>query len=404
MKIKNYILIVVSLGLYSLSSCGILSAFKIRDARLKEHIESSHFFQEIPFQRINGQIIITINISGSPKNFIFDTGAHTVIDDSLLPFISFHPLGKTKTFDSNHQKKFLQTIQIDQLSIGEIPIYDIVASTTDFKQFSEISCLDISGIIGVNIMNKGIWQIDYQKNLLIFTDQQNRLSFSNQSNTIHFNTNIYGYPTLPIRVNDIFLDNGLLDTGFNGSILLSEQMIPDSIPSFTQFNYTYALHGLSEASQKIATYPIQLNQFKTDNSIISFNNLNTSALIGNRFLQDYRVTINWATSELILDQVPIPNTSYFNFGFYPTSHHNQIIIGSIYENSELYKRGVRLGDQILSLNQIDLSSNTSVSFCQVLQELKKTTDTEITISVIRKNEVLKFRIKKEYWLQKIFKH
>ncbi|UTW65251.1 aspartyl protease family protein [bacterium SCSIO 12643] len=395
---RLYITIAYTLSLLSFSSCGVLSAFKIQKAKQNEHMGKSQYYQELPFKIVNGLIVIPVNISGTEKNFIFDTGAHTILDQNLLSQISYQKLGKTKTFDSNGQRRFLQTIQIDQLHIGQIPFYDVVATTTDLQLLSKLSCIDISGIIGINIMNKGIWQIDYSKSAIIFTDQPNLLPSSSEADTIPFQSDIQGYPTLSIHMDSSFIDQGLLDTGFNGSIVLSQQHQPDHIPFVTQFNYAYALHGQTAAEQKIISYPIQLNGITIDSNIINFSDQNTKVLIGNRFLRDYRTTLNWENHFIVLDKIKDDSVSLSNYGFYPTSKQDKIVIGSIYDSSELFKKGVRLGDQILKFNGINLQQNGATKLCDVLEELKNK-HVKISLTVLHANQVLEFELSKLDHLQ-----
>ena len=146
--------------------------------------------------------------------------------------------------------------------------------------------------------------------------------------------------------------------------------------------------------------PIQLDRYKVDTSIIAYSSKNPSPLIGNKFLQNYRVTINTTTSELILDKLPNTSLPYTNFGFYPISLNNQIIVGSICDQSDLYKSGIRLGDQVLNINQFDLSTTTSSQLCQILEELAKSNMNEITVSIAHENQIIDLKIQKRNWLKK----
>lgn len=342
-----------------------------------------------------------ININGIERNFIFDTGAHTIIDKNLLPQITYHKLGKTKTFDSNHQKKFLQTIQIESLSIGQIPFYNVVATTTELQRLSDLNCINIAGIIGVNIMNKGVWQIDYSKKTIVFTDQPNLLPSSSIADTIQFQSDIYGYPTLSIYIDSSFVDQGLLDTGFNGSILLSQQHQPTHKPFVTQFNYTYALHGQTAVEQKTMSYPLELNHLLMDSLIINFSSQNTAALIGNRFLREYRTTLNWENSSLVLEKTQNESRTFSSYGFHPTIVQDKIIIGSIYDSSLLFKKGIQLGDQILKFNQIDLKQDGASKLCSILEQLKNAKQDKISITVLHANQILEIELPKFNYAQEI---
>ena len=154
--------------LITFSSCRLISAFKIRDAMLEEKIMQFGFKREIPFRYEKGLIVVEASIDNEPYNFIFDTGASTIIDDDFAKKVKYKKIGIQRNKDTNGKNKNLKVIKINKVSIGGINFSDIVTSISDLDKLKNITCIDFVGILGANVMNKSVWQIDYQKKIIIY--------------------------------------------------------------------------------------------------------------------------------------------------------------------------------------------------------------------------------------------
>ncbi|RLD26582.1 MAG: hypothetical protein DRI75_11435, partial [Bacteroidetes bacterium] len=88
-KIKK-VLIIVSIIITTILCTGYFG-LKYLQHQLEKRItgcelESTNFLTRLPFEYINNWIVIKVKVAGSEKEFpfIFDTGAQTVLLDSLL--------------------------------------------------------------------------------------------------------------------------------------------------------------------------------------------------------------------------------------------------------------------------------------------------------------------------------
>lgn len=120
-------------------------------------VESKNYYEEIPFEYYNGEIIIEVEISAKKYHFVFDTGADlTQIDDDLLHQIAYKSNKVTNTItDANNTKKKSEYITVENIQIGTINFAQTGAFVADLSHFSEMfGCLEFDGIIGSNLMRK----------------------------------------------------------------------------------------------------------------------------------------------------------------------------------------------------------------------------------------------------------
>lgn len=351
-------IIITVLIFMTFSSCGLRSFFKIRNAMEQETINSSSFKQEIPFRDEQGLIIIDVLIDNKVYNFIFDSGASTILDDDIVESINYEKIGIQKHKGTSRKKKILKTIKLDSLSIGGVRFSSIVASITDLETLKEKFCLDFDGIIGANVMNKAVWQIDYSRKIIILTDSKDSLHQSIDAKSFYFNATGKGTPMLSLSINDQYIGEGRFDTGSNGGIDLPEKDIvtADTTNAFiVKHGFSSGLFAdrLESSRTTIANFKIGSN-FELENTLVTFNKGLPYAIIGNKLMRDYVVTIDWKYQEITLSSFkPNKERRYHTFGFSPSFKDGIIVIGSIYKNSSADLEGLKINDQIVQINTID---------------------------------------------------
>lgn len=369
MKTKHLILI---FSVLFLTGCGLAASLKVQKAFDAESMSSKPFKQELPFQYINGVIVIDAEIEGHIRSFILDTGATTRITKDFAAILNTEYLGKIKTFDSNNEKTYAPYIKLKKINIGGVMLYDMVASVSDLTHLNTALCLNVSGIIGANAMNKCVWQIDYQEMKITFTNQRDSLTFSGKEEKINFSAMGKGTPTISLYSNGVYWGDAIFDTGSNGSISLDEKYLAPSI-SFAEMQiYSFGISSTKIKRLKMTTLSALNFEKSTSikNQIVAFEKDRPFGIIGNRFLQNYKVTIDWRYQEIFLAKYNSskPN-SYQSFGCSPRFiNDNTVRVGTITTSSEAYKKGVRLENRVLSINGIEFSENVHENYCRYLNE------------------------------------
>jgi hypothetical protein len=388
---KNLIFLLLITAVFS--NCNIIRGVKIEYARDAERMMPyTNFKREIPFKTVNGHIVIEATIDGKKGNFILDTGASTMLDEDFSNNLSLNILGKSKHKDATGKKKILKTVALNNLTIGDIAFEKIIATTGGLdiiKVLKLKNCIDISGLIGANVMNKGVWQIDYRRQKITITDTRDSLHFPSDKKTISFDARGGAKkPVIKLKMNGIDLGDAVFDTGNNSTIGMSNKTASAFLPFKTaikQYRYGSGAFGMYVDTSYTAKLPnLTFGQnFETMHTIVTVNShLTDLTLIGYQFLKDYVVAIDWKYQEITFyDYQPSKENPYFTFGFTPLFQNEKLIVGGIMIQSAADKAGLKLNDEILEVNGIDCRKIAHATYCDL-----KYTDADTVRLTVKKGD------------------
>jgi hypothetical protein len=68
-------------------------------------IKQKHYFQEIPYQKIEEWLLVPVTINGKVYKFILDTGAPLAISDKLYKELNLRIIGQINTNDAAGKNK-----------------------------------------------------------------------------------------------------------------------------------------------------------------------------------------------------------------------------------------------------------------------------------------------------------
>ncbi len=387
--------ILLLLSVIQLTGCGLVATFNLRDAYLAETISPTAFYEVLPFQEVNGLIIISAKINEVEKQFIFDTGAATILDDNFAEELETDGIGKIKTFDSNGAKRKVDYVTLEKIQLNTITLSNVVASISDFDEMSISNCIDISGIIGANVMNKCIWQIDYKKQKIIVTNSHEKLKIPEKATKINFSAVGKGVPNVSLFIGGVYCGDAIFDTGSNGRIEVNKRYLDPKV-DFIEFPvFVHGIHSAAIINQKIARIPtMSLNKsFFIENEPIIFEGNRPFALIGNRFLNNFKVTFDWMDHVIFMEEYDsVSPPKFMSFGFTPRLESNRVVVSSIIPNSSIHLTGLQVGDEIIEINGIEFEKNTQENFCNFLEKRKEWE--ELTVLIKRDNETLTLNAKK----------
>ncbi|WP_196895352.1 aspartyl protease family protein [Aureivirga marina] len=394
---KQKILAII-LGLSLFYSCGL----KTRSILHSGYVENEQFSDTISFDYTYGVPIVNVKIDEEEYRFLFDTGAPTVIDISLAEKMKYHTLTEKKVFDSQGNREKEKFIKIPSLQINSISFVNIGAVISNMNQTFEISCLEIDGIIGANLMEKAHWKIDYKKRELYFSSKPfpkpinaYTLDFYPQKNQ--------RTPKVAIKLDAKTVKNISVDTGSNGAIDLESKDFPDILNNtkdiFVYGTASTGVYGRGENDIKTLSKikNITLGNIVFHNQIVSFET-NTSKTIGNQFLENYSVIFNWDEKKIYLS--PISTYDYKNiqgFGFYTKMENGKLKVASVIENSLADEFGIRPEMEIISINN-QTFENTIQNPCFYVFHTPFPKTNEIKVSFLIQNQKQTFTFYRQDFL------
>jgi hypothetical protein len=374
------------------SNCQLINYYRFFQAEKKEKIEELTFKQDIPFQEDKGFIIVKILINNKLQRFIFDTGASTIIDKGFAKTLSYKRIGSQVHQDALGHKQVLKKIQLKEITIGAVHFNSVIANIADMRRLKMDVCVDVVGILGANMMNKAVWQIDYQRHTITLTNSSDSLTQPINKQVVSFYAVGKGTPKIRLSSDSTYLDEAELDTGSNGGINLSKDVLPSRFESQNFVKILGNTNGLFTSRNDTSATTIIPNlvlgdRLTVQNAVVTFNSTMPFALIGNHFLRNYLVTIDWKYRNITLGELPFKADLRFdNFGFSPKFKEGKLIIGSITENSAAFKAGLYLNEQILQINRTNFRYATHDDYCALIQNWNKIPEPEMTITVLKDNK------------------
>lgn len=259
------------------------------------------FNEEIKMHYLDKYVFIDVELNGREYTFLFDTGYDiSTLDKSLFQEISFTPLTKQKTTGSSIEDIKLQYGYLASLTIADIEFKNFGVGIQDLSHvrspFSDGR--KIYGIIGANFLRKAYWQLDYKKQSIKFSNKIE--NFQLPKGVLEFNMIAksklnWGINRIPVNINGVS-DNFVFDTGSYGNLSAN----PDFLKRLERADKPMAeIKGSKSDIRKFAIDEFQLDSVKISNTVLQIEE-GINLLIGNDFLEDYIVTIDWVNNKLYL--------------------------------------------------------------------------------------------------------
>jgi len=364
MKLKTLLIFLF----FIVNSITVHSQKIIRLAK-KGMVIQSDYFSEIPFRYENNHIFIDVRIKGETYNFLFDTGFDfSAIDLNYIKNITYKKVLKKKVSGSSFKKQKIQFIEISTLSISEIDFNDFGASIIDLSFINkDYPCSEkpISGIIGANILRKANWQIDYKNRIIRFSDNFSKFNISEKAFRLDILSKSWGRPLVNVNINGINKEF-TFDTGSSGKITTGTEFKKELSSCKKKVNFiTIAKKNeFTYENYKAVIEQISIGDLYLKNQVVSLEK-GVSSLIGNRFFENYTVTIDWKNEKILLEPIfetVEDNLVDFPILFRPNYSTNKIEISGFY-NVSFTENKFEIGTKILSINKKDVSNFSTQELC-----------------------------------------
>lgn len=378
-------------GLISFFTLITISIFQgnAQDKFLKEwtekgFVESENYYSELPFQYIDGYIFIDIVQNGKKYNFLFDTGAETtVIDNSILNQFSFEQFSETNIKGPIIRDQDVKTIILSNIHLAGIMFSEIGAVSIDMEFSKEKYCEDLHGIIGNNLMKKSKWQIDYKKQIIKFSNDLSKFQLDNPKYVLETKlpSKGFGTETVDIKINGETIPFGF-DTG-NGArkIVANPSKFKKLIKKSKSAEYGFPK---SDRDYQVIPEKLFIGGIEFSNQMVTFENkAGKSKLLGNKFYENFLVTIDWENHLLYLDpQGEIKQDEFYGFPleFRANYKTNEI---EIYTGIRefLKKNKIEKGSIIAKVNGVDILNLSDKDFCEFWELSWNKIKTEKTINL-----------------------
>ena len=396
---KKYILIFCFF--YSLFSCAPSQIEMLRGGA----IENAVYRDTVSFNFDYNLPIITVEIDQVNYNFLLDTGAPSVISPELFVKLNLKKKLTSKIKDSNNISNSEIFTQIPQMKIGNLQYTNIGVFVIDLRKSFALKCLNIDGIIGANQMAKSYWKLDYENKWCVISNDLPKSEIENYEIVNFTPKNGQLTPLVDIFIDKIKFGNVVFDTGFNGAISLPNNKSLDSVFEKKVELYgveSVGIYGLGTTKTFVeALLPfVKLDSLVLSKQSVTFSD-DPSMFIGNEVFKNYSIIFDWNLQKMYFKKnanLRSKKTSEFiSFGFGFIKNGDKIEVVKLIKNSEAEKKGLLIGDEVLTINDVIFKNIKDNQFCDFfyfgLKEFKL--GDIINVKVLRNNEELKFTLTKE---------
>ncbi len=382
---------IIGILIFIVSSCGFYKNALIWE---KGNVNQSEFYSEIPFEYRAGIPVIEIEINGVKAKFLFDTGAPNVISEDLATTLNLNTKSFGKINDSGgNSSKEGRKLLIDSIKIGTVTFLETNALVMDLQSSFVFNCLGFDGIIGANLMRMAKWKIDYKNQNISFTNDISKFNISDSIYNVPFKTKSTYTPVITLKLDTTEIPNVTFDTGSNGDISVSAKNFKNISEANSNIIYTvskgatnYGVYGKSKNDSTIfARIPsVSFGDVVLESQIVEFKQ--HSNILGTQFFKNYAVILNWDTKNItLLQHSDYSRKNLIDYGFKLDIRDSKLYVGSIFDDSTMIKSGVQVGDQILTVNNKDVSQLSQDEACNIIVNQQKIATSDSAIFVF-KNE------------------
>ena len=366
-------------------------------------IGQNRVIEQIPFRLNDGHVIIELSLDNSaPLNFIFDSGAGaSLISNKTADSLGYDGGAKRKNVgvSGEHKVNLIKWVKISHAQT-ELTIASLLSTETYFEELDNGA--SIHGVIGYDLLNKYVIELDYDEQLLTF---YNSSSYRYEGSGERLP--IYVVQNLPIADARVIAYNGvsfegqfMVDTGARSDVIISSPSVIkyDLAENIGSYYSLRASVGTSTRRTKmrygrLASFAFANKEFKDIPVALSSDNKGVlsmdfiDGIIGARLLKRFKLIFDYERSKLYLEPGSAIDDSYvINLtGFTLSFQDAQPVIKNLIDRSPADKAGLRNGDQIVSINTV-LVENMSP------EEIRKAFENtgETLALVIRRSDKLKY--------------
>lgn len=393
-KIKHLAIIIFCLFIFY--SCSFTRM--IKEKRKEKLISTEQYLKfDINDERIYIDVIFDNDVKGKMG---IDLGAGTCFAfknsgiehiDTLKPVLKF---GKTYSADGKVTNNYYYKVgdirtNAFQLKNSLMPV--VISSIS--------KCNKINGILGSDIFDDKILEINFTDSSIMVHDNLPALT-NWQKVDIH-----YEYPHFfIILTNDGNRTKFLLDTGYSGSLLLSthksdEKSIRSLVREDTKelwigsaFSSATGRTGYDTTAYFISK-PFIIGENNFDKEVIIVSKTIKKNIIGMRILKNMNILLDFNEGNMYVGKLAKSNETdeydlLKNKGFSIGIIDNKIMITALKINAPAIKNGLRIGDEVLQVNNIKIDGE----LCEIINNIKKTYDNNTIIVVKRDNNLIDIKL------------
>jgi hypothetical protein len=324
-------------------------------------------------ERHGDVVLIPVTLGEKTYSCVLDTGSSLMVfDNSLKPLLG-KPLGE-ETVGTLSLPNTIEKFESPAYRVGPFPAtHKEPVVTSDLSRFRQITGHNLRGILGMSFLRNFVVRIDFDKGSVSLSRTLSAETVSNAVK-IPFELNRNGLPIIGGRIpaaNRPHEVSFLVDTGASGVALnraLFQHLLEEEQLQIVGKTISSDL-GNDHWNYKARVKALKLDKFEHTELLVSHTfSPQQPSVMGLSYLSRFRVTFDFPNQQLVLEPGKQfrkriePNRSGIRF-LRPEA---ETVVYSIDEGSPAQSVGIRPGDRILTINDLDADTSTPFALRQEL--------------------------------------
>jgi hypothetical protein len=346
---------------------------------------------------LDSGLFLKVNIKEKDYIFLFDTASSvSVINNNIVD--KSQTSSKITTIDNFGNENDLDLYILD-FKIGQNTFKDFAFVKKDLTNIKLNTCLNIDGILGINILKKLNWKLILNEKSLYFSKENfNYAGFYNPIQIKWFNN------LVPLI--EVFSDKSsfyvAIDTGYFGTVKLSQENYNSFENNYKQLvkGSGFPFHSIeNKIKTELRKSKINGLSFKNGISLKSYEIIidNSKPLVGNKVLFNDNLIFNFLIDEVSFGKdfnSMKKNHNDLNFKICKSEkNNNEIELCFFWQND--YTKNLKVGDKIIQIDDIKTDNISNDDYCDLLNYIKDRATLKVIfqrgkkqfISIINLNEL-----------------
>jgi len=357
----------------------------------KGRILQKKYHEIIQYETVRDKIIIPVTINGRNFKFLLDTGAPNLISNEVMQELNSYSTNNIIVNDANNLNQSIQSVTIPKIEIGKLTFENQAALVFDLKNHNLLSCYNIDGFIGSNLLKNSILKIDKINQNIVITDQINLLNLKVKPTKIK----LIGSQKAPYieldflgKNNEKASDMVLIDTGMDGLYDMSNRAF-DIFENENIFEVKGKSEGLSGLGlfgsgnpnlQKLVLVENALLNNKSIKNLYAETTDDGNSRIGLEFLNYGNIIIDFKKKNYYFEANDTIILSNNEPKFASTIIDNKFLVGLVWDKNLAEK--ISFGDEIISIDAFKINE---MNICDIMN-LKKYLKTKNNYTIEIKNK------------------
>ncbi len=328
--------------------------------------------QTVPFQQLAGHLVVDVALGSGRETvpMILDTGAPTIVSADLAERFGGEVTGSIVSASIDGEVTSSPVVPFSSVTVGGAEFRDVGGVAGFIAPGNPLYCISGHGLIGATLMKDAVWQIDYSTQQVTIASSVEGLDHIDGAISLAFTPASEGSPSpiIEIPAGDGTL-RLLLDTGSDGWLTVNPLDLEGTGASVDSDSPTVATIGAGATGTfETSLVWTALDMQFGEQELAAVPMATTVTLaegqgnIGNAFLSNYVVTIDWPESTLYLDPVtddPRPHAPASSTLSWDGSDY---IVGSIVEGAP-GTDDLALTATVTAIDGEDVTAATFDEFC-----------------------------------------